>query len=468
MRRHLPLSRGLLAVLLSLAAAAPLSRAQLTVGRIGDAPATRPGATTKPGAADPATADLVEFLRKKTALKEDDVLGRLALAQWAVTREMWTQAAETAREVLDHEPDNRPAYKVLQQVDDAVQLPAEPKTEAALKAEFKRRFSRDFKTRNSRHFVLCYDTTDAFAAQRGGSLEKSYDAFMAYFTMNKLRPSFLDHRLVVILFQNRADYLTYAKDTEGASLEWAAGYYSQRTNRSAFYDDSTSPEAVDLAKNLGKYRARLQDLNVQIADANAHNNRALANQLAAERNYLADALGRIDNKVGNVLGMLNTTKTAHEAAHQLAFNTGIQKRLVDYPLWFSEGLACCFEVEDRNNRRGPTVLNWGRIDSIRELMAADKLVPLDKFIFDPRPDAMNEGTLTVVYSEGWALFHFLYRTNRLGMEKYLAAYNNEKALTQLPPTEQRKLFTEAFGPDLQALDNQFKAYLRTLPVRPTP
>ncbi|HVS69652.1 MAG TPA: DUF1570 domain-containing protein [Phycisphaerae bacterium] len=445
------------------------ARADFIGGRIGDAPAssTSSSANTSP-ASDKATQDLIDFLHKQQALADDDVPGRVALAQWALDRQMYTQASQMAREALSKESDNRPAYRILQQVDNAVQLPLEPKTEAALKAEFKKRYGRDFKTRNSRHFVLCYDTSDAFAAQLGGALEKSYDAFMANFTMNKLRPQFLDHRLVVILFHNRSDYLEYAQKTEGADLQWAAGYYSQRTNRSAFYDESTGAEAEEVAHDLGKYRAQLQQLNAQIDAANARNNRSLALQLTLQRNNLADALGRVDNRVGNTLGMYNSTKTTHEAAHQLAFNTGIQKRLVDYPLWFSEGLACSFEAEDHTGHRGPAILNPGRVEEVHELMAANKLMPLDKFIVNPRPASMSDDDLEVIYAEGWALFHYLYRTNRNGMEKFLDAYNNEKPLMEIPITEQRKIFTDSFGSDLDALDTQFKAYLRTLPTGAAP
>ncbi|HVX84628.1 MAG TPA: DUF1570 domain-containing protein [Phycisphaerae bacterium] len=445
------------------------ARADFIGGRIGDAPpSTASSPAHAPPASDKATQDLIDFLHKQQSLADNDIQGRLDLAQWALDREMYAQASDMARDVLSRESDNRPAYKILQQIDNAVQLPLEPKTEDALKAEFKKRYGRDFKTRNSRHFVICYDTSDAFAAQRGGALEKSYDAFMAYFTMNKLRPQFLDHRLVVILFQNRSDYLEYAKKTEGADLQWAAGYYSQRTNRSAFYDESTGTEAEEVAHDLGKYRAQLQQLNAQIDAANARNNRSRALQLTLQRNNLADALGRVDNKVGNTLGMYNSTKTTHEAAHQLAFNTGIQKRLVDYPLWFSEGLACCFEAEDHSGHRGPAVLNPGRVEEVHELMAANKLMPLDKFIVNPRPVSMSDDDLEVIYAEGWALFHYLYRTNRNGMEKFLAAYNNEKPLLEIPITEQRKLFTDSFGSDLDTLDTQFKTYLRSLPASTGP
>ncbi len=244
---------------------------------------------------DAASADLVGYLSQRASLRPDDIAGRLSLARWATGREMWSPAADMAHEVLDRDPDNRSAWNILQQVDEVVSLPPEPEAEDVLKAEFAHRFPHDegFKTRSARHFLICYDTTDAFAAQRGGTLEKAYDAFLFNFNMRKLRPTFLSKRLVVILFKNCADYLAYAKQTEGADLSWAAGYYSQRTNRTAFYDDSTGPGATEVEQTLAQLRAKLKDLNAQLAQATAqsdgHGERANA---AAQRDQRSDHANR--------------------------------------------------------------------------------------------------------------------------------------------------------------------------------
>jgi hypothetical protein len=438
---------------------------------------TRPATPSVPVTInDRAAGDLVEFLSRKAALKDNDTEGRVSLARWARDRELWSQAAEVAKEALDRDPDNRGAWSLLQQVDQAISLPEEPDTAAALLNEFNHRFNRDnltparanamFKTRNSRHFLICYDTSDAFAAQRGGVLEKSYDAFMFFFNMQKLRPAFLDKRLVVILFKDRNDYLAYAKATEGADLGWAAGYYSQRTNRSAFYDDSSGPAVEGVEKKIEQAKARLRDLNIQIQQAREQGKNARAGALSRQREELSNAIFQVNNRVDNALGVMNTVKTAHEAAHQLAFNTGIQKRRVDYPLWLCEGLACCFELEDRTNHRGPAVLNTGRIGVVKEAVLRDKLIPLEKFIGEPQPKVMDENTMSVFYAEGWALFHYLYKTNRSGLEKYLISYNNLPVGRQIPNTLRRKLFTDAFGDDIPNLERRFVNYLKDLPSRP--
>jgi hypothetical protein len=425
---------------------------------------------------DRAAGDLVEFMSKKAALQENDSGGRLALARWARDKELWSQAAEVAREVLDRDSESKGAWSILREVDHAISLPDEPDTAAGLIKEFNHRFNRDdktpararaqFKTRNSRHFLLCYDTSDTFAAQRGGVLEKAYDAFMFFFTMQKLRPNFLDKRLVVILFKDREDYLAYAKATEGVDLGWAAGYYSQRTNRSAFYDDSSGPAVEHVEKQIDKAKAQLRELSAQIQQARSQGKNAHAGALSRQREELSNAIFQVNNRIDNALGVMNTVKTAHEAAHQLAFNTGIQKRRVDYPLWLCEGLACCFELEDRTNRRGPSVLNTGRIGVLKEALTRGKLISLENFISRPQPAVMDENTMSVFYAEGWALFHYLYKTNRGGLEKYLIAYNNLPVGRQVSTEQRRKLFTDAFGDDIPNLDRRFSNYVKDLPSRP--
>jgi hypothetical protein len=73
---------------------------------------------------------------------------------------------------------------------------------------------------------------------------------------------------------------------------------------------------------------------------------------------------------------------AHEAIHQLAYNTGIHQRLFQHPLWFVEGLATMFEL--------PTVYESNLISSdLRSRIHIEKL------------SAIREANLT---SEEFALF----------------------------------------------------------------
>ena len=107
---------------------------------------------------------------------------------------------------------------------------------------------------------------------------------------------------------------------------------------------------------------------------------------------------------------------------------------------------------------------------IKNLLKKGTLLPLEKFIMQPRPTATamdDKSAQDLIYGEGWGLFHYLYRTNRPGLEKFLMSYNALQPLRPIGPEQARKLFTDAFGEKLDDLDKKFQAYLKSLPT-PTP
>jgi hypothetical protein len=427
-------------------------------------PASRP--TSRPASPPP---DPAEFARRRDALKDDDIEARLTLARWARDRQMWTEAVDVAQAALYLDPHNRAAYLILQQVDEARPLPPEPIVETELKAELQQRFNREFKTRSTPHFLLCYDTTDTFAAGRGAVMERIYQAFQFYFNMSTLRPEFPTQRMIVILLKNRDDYLAYLAQNGHTGMDWSAGFYAQRLNRAVYFDDTSGPTAASYAKQAADLRSKMADLTRQIADATAKNDRRAVHLLSLERNSASETLNQLNLRAGNAIIMLNNTKAMHEAAHQVAFNIGVQARLVDYPTWFSEGLACSFETEDALGRKGPAIMNYGRITGLKQALQANKLIPVEAFVragSPPSPAAAEAASLTAYYAQSWALFHFLYRNHRAGMEQYILAYKSQRPARPLSPDDRLRLFRESFGNDLDALHKKFEAYCRSLPPAP--
>src|SRR4029079_18377404 len=59
----------------------------------------------------------------------------------------------------------------------------------------------------------------------------------------------------------------------------------------------------------------------------------------------------------------------HEATHQIAFNSGLQTRYADLPLWLLEGMAVYFEAPDLDSSRGWTGIgkvNYPRLETFRK------------------------------------------------------------------------------------------------------
>jgi len=448
-----------------LTAAAATAAAQSLPAASSNRPPTAPAPSTgtATSSTNAALRDLTDYLDRLSQLKDDDVEGRLTLARWARDRKMWSQAQEMADQALYRDPGKRAADANVQHVDEARPLPDEPEAEKSLQDEMLRRFGHDFKTRNSRHFLIAYDTTDAYALQRGVSMEKAYDAFQFYFNMNKLRPDFLEHRLVMILLKDREDYLAYGRQTERSDMSWSGGFYSNRTNRSIFFDDASAPSNASFAKQAADLKSQIDGFNELIAEAGGKGQTGQVNTLTVERNRANESLFQINNRIASNAQIQNNSRTMHEAAHQISFNMGIQIRNVDYPFWFSEGLACSFEVEDAAGHRGPALVNFGRVPPLKDALKDDKLIPLD-LIIKTNPDATAENkSLLLFYSESWALFHYLYKFDRNAMEQYITEYKAHMPLRAISADERKVMFTRAFGTDLDGLSKKWVAYLKSLP-----
>jgi hypothetical protein len=154
----------------------------------------------------------------------------------------------------------------------------------------------------------------------------------------------------------------------------------------------------------------------------------------------------------------------HEAVHQLAFNSGLQTRLADNPLWLSEGIAMFFESPDGNDSKG-----WGTIGKVNQhnlrLFAQNfhKRSPDSLLSLITDDDRLRKSTTAAAaYPESWALTYFLMRTKSKEFTSYL------QELSELPPLEEvedRKrieTFKKHFGDDLDQLDAAFLAYIRSL------
>ena len=401
-----------------------------------------------------------ELGTRRAALDAKDVEGRISLGKWCRDRQMWDPLAELAHEALALDSESRAAYELLHEYDDNVSIAIVPETEQDLTLELQEHVGHAFKIRRTRHFFIAYDTSEVFSSTRGSFLEKAYDSFMYSFNMQKLRPEFLKQRLVVILFKERHDYQKYATKTDGSMPTWAIGYYSQRTNRSAFYDDQTGPQAEDVQAKLDEARARLRMLAQQANQAQSNGQSQRANAIMAQRQKLSTEIMVLDNKLNVAIGHVNTIKTIHEACHQLAFNTGIQKRQVDYPLWLSEGLACAFESDNRQALRGPLVLNPPRVTILREALTNNTLWSLNKVLAGPMGGTLTEKEAGTFYAESWALFHYLYKFQRAELEQYLLEYQSQKGAAKIPAAVQKKMFTDAFGEDVAGLELKWREYVK--------
>ena len=107
----------------------------------------------------------------------------------------------------------------------------------------------------------------------------------------------------------------------------------------------------------------------------------------------------------------NVATIVHEATHQLAYNSGLQTRYADNPLWLSEGLAMFFETPDFRSDKG-----WRKVGSVhpvrlRHFRKALDSRPPDRLERLLRGDAAfrDPETAGTAYAEAWSLSYYLLR-----------------------------------------------------------
>jgi len=270
-----------------------------------------------------------------------------------------------------------------------------------------------FQTYTSPHYLICYNTSKQYATWCAGLFERLHGAFMTYWSRKGIDLHEPEFPLVAIIFSDREAYLKYAEQELGEAAGSVIGYYSLRTNRVAMYDLT----GVDSLRKAAGRRGSTGDINRMLAQPEA------------------------ETMVATVV---------HEATHQIAFNSGLQTRFVDIPLWVSEGIAVYFETPDLQSSKGwRTVgaVNRSRLDIFRSNLlrrppsALKAITADDKQFRDPR-------IALSAYAEAWALNYYLLKHRPKEYVAYLKMLSAKKPLATDTPATRLKEFEAAFGENL--------------------
>jgi len=288
----------------------------------------------------------------------------------------------------------------------ATTKPAAPRLpeDKALQAKLLREFGSKFKVHVSDHYLVVHSADESHAKACATWLERTHDVFFENFNQTVIHPAPLKRRLVCLIFTDSRDFAGYAKRADRAIIRGGGGYYSSRTNRVAMLH----------VRDRGGYRG--------------------------------------------------ASMIPHEAAHQLANNTGLQSQVVLYPHWLREGLATNFEPADSGTSFGPLS---GEVTYhaayLRSLHAGKALVPLEKLVVMMDPPARTNPI--TVYAQGWGLFRYLLTERPEQMRAYLIG------LAKLGPGHHSpaailNVFEKAFGP-AEKLEEPWRKYIESLPAGST-
>ena len=369
--------------------------------------------------------------------------GMMQHAQRLAASGRFDQASSVYRTVLHIEPDHAKAYRNIWKIDQALGVAENP----TQKNRLANAFGEGFFLKQSDHYLIVYDGRHSWADSRARMLELAYDQFYKQMRRVGFRPLPPERHLECIMFNTHDAYLNYARDVDRIGHDWSSGYYSTRSNRVAFFNIHYSPQLKEQVVNLQKLENEVQRLIGEAANdprQNGRLNAARANLSAHRRAYERSAA------FGNI------QQTIHEAAHQIAFNSGIQTRASAYPMWFSEGLATCFETIAPAAPFGPEYDNAYRRKILVKAIKSKKVMPLADFARLQSPPEDKEARENA-YAQSWGLYHFLYNER----PEQLVAYTRAYFQTPVRNDEANRfgqLFVEHFGP-IREVEQAYKAYV---------
>ena len=281
-----------------------------------------------------------------------------------------------------------------------------------------------FQMHDTAHYLICYNTSRAYAHWCGALYERLYRAFTNYWRREGFELHDPDSPLVAIVFAEKPDYARYAVADLGEGADAAIGYYNMRTNRVIMYD-LTGVEGAALPASRSTA---------------AHINRVLSRPQA-------------ERTVATII---------HEATHQIAFNCGLQTRYADIPLWVSEGIAVYFETPDLDSSKG-----WRRIGGVNR----ERLFQFRRYLASRPADSLqtlvansrrfrNTQTAPDAYAEAWALNYFLLRRRSEEYHRYLKMLAEKQPLMNDTDEDRLAAFKSHFDADWEALDREFVSYIR--------
>jgi hypothetical protein len=161
---------------------------------------------------------------------------------------------------------------------------------------------------------------------------------------------------------------------------------------------------------------------------------------------------------------------AHEGVHQVLANVGVQKRLSNWPVWFTEGIAeyyCPLKVNTAMARKkNPELpmwnLKWTKAGMVNDLrmysllkMNAGSGAAIEKLVRANDIDANG-------YALAWGLVHYLTTQKTEEFKAYLAdvaTYQPSEPSLEDAAGKPDPLFVKHFGSDFAALEKEVQQYL---------
>ena len=248
--------------------------------------------------------------------------------------------------------------------------------------------------RTTRRYLYVYNTSEAFFKATSRILETMYPGLYNYCRRQKIKVKDPPFPLVVVMFRTQDEFEKYRKMPEGL-----VAYYNGLSNHVVLYEQSRLAE--------------------------------IAPELAFKQSI---------------------STIAHEGVHQVLHNIGVQQRLSQWPLWFSEGLAEYFAPTELGRRvrwKGVGLVNDLRLHELREYVKRNHREITNGQLTRRTVGAASLDSLG--YATSWALVNYLAKHHREEFQDYL------RRISQLGPletTQPGSVFVQFFGTDFPKIGNR--------------
>jgi hypothetical protein len=275
----------------------------------------------------------------------------------------------------------------------------------------------------TKHYVICFDTSRAYAQWCGALFERLHEAFANFWRQAGFEVHEAGRPLVIVIFADRQRYEAFAAGDLGAAADRVVGYYNLLSNRVTTFD-LTGSDTLTRRSGRSAGRAGLE---------------ILARPEAA--------------------GLVATL--VHEATHQTAYNCGLHRRLAPVPLWVSEGIATYFETPDLASDRGWRGIGGINRPRLDRYLAAQRPGTLQAIVLDDEPFRRADEAVDN-YARAWALTYFLVQTRKEAFVSYLQTLAEKPPLAADSPEIRRQDFLDAFGSTPEQLEEPLLKFMARL------
>ncbi len=305
----------------------------------------------------------------------------------------------------------------IQSREDALK-PFVPLTSSELAADLLLQVPAGFEITETEHYVICSNSAAEYVEFCGKLLELVFDQYFRFMADQKIEVTQPTRRLPIVIFASTSEFQTFAaRQHPEISFADTPGYYAVTENQTLLLD-LTGDRSIRAAATI---RRRLAEKPLQVATV------------------------------------------VHEAIHQLAFNSGLQVRMADNPLWLSEGLAMYFETTSSRSSllwNRPGLVNPRHQPAFMKLVEAKHISGAMNTLIESDSDFLNAAEMPAAYAKAWALTHYLVREQDTGMQKYLLGLSQRKPMVGLTAEQRTQEFQAAFGKLPDEMEQELVSYIR--------